>query len=106
MPAASWDEMYSEREAWPAMKRTALVAEFLLLFASRYAQTSSLATSSFEHALYGCWLFSTRACFVDDRPLPVVLPPGLKPLANSTFFGTTEVVPFQSINSFGDLQDS
>lgn len=29
-----------------------------LLFASRYAETSSLATSSFEHALYGCWLFT------------------------------------------------
>jgi hypothetical protein len=29
-----------------------------LLFASRYAQTRSLATSSFEHALYGCWLFT------------------------------------------------
>ena len=29
-----------------------------LLFAFRYAQTGSLATSSFEHALYGCWLFT------------------------------------------------
>jgi uncharacterized protein len=29
-----------------------------LLFATRYAETSSLATSSFEHALYGCWLFT------------------------------------------------
>ena len=29
-----------------------------LLFAARYAETSSLATSSFEHALYGCWLFT------------------------------------------------
>jgi hypothetical protein len=29
-----------------------------LLFATRYAQTRSLATSSFEHALYGCWLFT------------------------------------------------
>jgi membrane protease YdiL (CAAX protease family) len=29
-----------------------------LLFASRYAETSSLATSCFEHALYGCWLFT------------------------------------------------
>ena len=29
-----------------------------LLFASRYAETGSLATSSFEHALYGCWLFT------------------------------------------------
>jgi membrane protease YdiL (CAAX protease family) len=29
-----------------------------LLFAARYAQTASLATSSFEHALYGCWLFT------------------------------------------------
>ena len=29
-----------------------------LLFASRYDQTNSLATSSFEHALYGCWLFT------------------------------------------------
>jgi membrane protease YdiL (CAAX protease family) len=29
-----------------------------LLFAIRYADTGSLATSSFEHALYGCWLFT------------------------------------------------
>jgi membrane protease YdiL (CAAX protease family) len=29
-----------------------------LLFAVRYAETGSLATSSFEHALYGCWLFT------------------------------------------------
>jgi len=29
-----------------------------LLFAMRYAETGSLATSSFEHALYGCWLFT------------------------------------------------
>ncbi len=29
-----------------------------LLFAARYAETASLATSCFEHALYGCWLFT------------------------------------------------
>jgi membrane protease YdiL (CAAX protease family) len=29
-----------------------------LLFACRYAETGSLATSSCEHALYGCWLFT------------------------------------------------
>jgi len=29
-----------------------------LLFAFRYAETRSLATSCFEHALYGCWLFT------------------------------------------------
>ena len=29
-----------------------------LLFAARYAQTGSLAASCFEHALYGCWLFT------------------------------------------------
>lgn len=29
-----------------------------LLFALNYAETGSLATSSFEHALYGCWLFT------------------------------------------------
>lgn len=29
-----------------------------VLFAARYAETESLATSSFEHALYGCWLFT------------------------------------------------
>ena len=29
-----------------------------LLFAYRYAQTSSLATSCFEHALYGCYIFT------------------------------------------------
>jgi membrane protease YdiL (CAAX protease family) len=29
-----------------------------LLFAWRYEVTGSLAASSFEHALYGCWLFT------------------------------------------------
>ena len=29
-----------------------------LLFAFRYEQTGSLATTAFEHALYGCWLFT------------------------------------------------
>lgn len=29
-----------------------------ILFALRYDQTGSLAASSFEHALYGCWLFT------------------------------------------------
>lgn len=29
-----------------------------VLFAARYAETGSLATSSAEHALYGCWLFT------------------------------------------------
>jgi hypothetical protein len=29
-----------------------------ILFAMRYAETGSLATSSFEHALYGCFLFT------------------------------------------------
>lgn len=29
-----------------------------LLFAVRYAETGSLATSCFEHALYGRWLFT------------------------------------------------
>jgi membrane protease YdiL (CAAX protease family) len=29
-----------------------------LLFAWRYAETGSLVTSSFEHALYGCWMFT------------------------------------------------
>jgi len=29
-----------------------------LLFAWRYAETESLVASSFEHALYGCWLFT------------------------------------------------
>ena len=29
-----------------------------LLFAWRYQATGSLLTSSFEHALYGCWLFT------------------------------------------------
>ena len=28
------------------------------LFAWRYAETGSLFTSSFEHALYGCWMFT------------------------------------------------
>lgn len=30
-----------------------------LLFAWRYAETGSLFTSSFEHVLYGCWMFTT-----------------------------------------------
>ena len=29
-----------------------------VLFALRYEETDSLATSSFEHAIYGCWLFT------------------------------------------------
>jgi membrane protease YdiL (CAAX protease family) len=29
-----------------------------LLFAWRYGATNSLFTSSFEHALYGCWMFT------------------------------------------------
>jgi membrane protease YdiL (CAAX protease family) len=29
-----------------------------ILFAWRYAETGSLLTSSVEHALYGCWLFT------------------------------------------------
>jgi len=29
-----------------------------LLFAWRYAETGSLLTSAFEHALYGCWMFT------------------------------------------------
>lgn len=29
-----------------------------VLFASRYAATGSLFTSAFEHALYGCWIFT------------------------------------------------
>lgn len=38
----------------------AIVLTFVggLLFAARYEQTGSLAASSFEHALYGCWLFT------------------------------------------------
>jgi uncharacterized protein len=38
----------------------ALALTFLggLLFAYRYAETGSLAASSFEQALYGCWLFT------------------------------------------------
>ncbi|MGP8174446.1 MAG: hypothetical protein ACLP7O_07850 [Terracidiphilus sp.] len=57
------------------MTRPALILEFLhivfrnrlavaltfgggMLFAARYAQTGSLATSCFEDSLYGCWLFT------------------------------------------------
>jgi hypothetical protein len=36
----------------------ALTAAGGLLFAFRYAETQSLATSCLEHALYGCWLFT------------------------------------------------
>lgn len=40
---------------WLAVGLTALGG---VLFAMRYAQTGSLFGSSFEHALYGCWLFT------------------------------------------------
>ena len=40
---------------WLAVGLTAIGG---LLFAMRYAQTGSLFVSSFEHALYGCWLFT------------------------------------------------
>ena len=40
---------------WLAVGLTAIGG---LLFAMRYAQTGSLFASSFEHALYGCWLFT------------------------------------------------
>jgi uncharacterized protein len=47
-----------------------------LLFAMRYAETGSLFVSSFEHALYGCWLFTVglgrsffyRAQWKEDLP--------------------------------------
>jgi hypothetical protein len=29
-----------------------------ILFATRYAETGSMATCCFEHTLYGCWLFT------------------------------------------------
>jgi uncharacterized protein len=42
--------------------RNPIAAGFTLiggvLFAWRYAETGSLFTSSFEHALYGCWMFT------------------------------------------------
>jgi uncharacterized protein len=40
---------------WLAVGLTAVGG---LLFAMRYAQTGSIFVSSFEHALYGCWLFT------------------------------------------------
>ena len=40
---------------WLAVGLTAIGG---LLFAMRYAQTGSLVVSAFEHALYGCWLFT------------------------------------------------
>jgi len=40
---------------WIALVLTALGG---VLFAMRYAQTGSLFISSFEHALYGCWIFT------------------------------------------------
>jgi hypothetical protein len=44
-----------------------------LLFSARYAQTASLATSSFEHALYGCWLFTVGlGQFFYHGALPVI----------------------------------
>lgn len=60
---------------WPMVVASALAFSFMhlvfrnvlavlltfaggLLFAARYAETGSLATSCFEHALYGCWLFT------------------------------------------------
>lgn len=40
-----------------------------LLFAWRYGETGSLAASSFEHALYGCWLFTVGlGQYFHDRP--------------------------------------
>jgi uncharacterized protein len=58
---------------WLAVGLTALGG---LLFAMRYAQTGSLFVSSFEHALYGCWLFTVglgrsffyRAQWKEDLP--------------------------------------
>jgi uncharacterized protein len=61
---------------WLAVGLTAIGG---LLFAMRYAQTGSLFVSSFEHALYGCWLFTVglgrsffyRVQWKEDRRLPV-----------------------------------
>jgi hypothetical protein len=36
-----------------------------------------------------------EACFKNGRGTSAVIAQGLKPLVTSTFFGTTEVVPFQ-----------
>ena len=45
-----------------------------ILFAFRYAETGSLATSAFEHALYGCWLFTIGLgqYFYHDRAIGTV----------------------------------
>ena len=40
---------------WPALVLTFFAG---ILFAARYAQTGSLFVSSFEHALYGCLMFT------------------------------------------------
>lgn len=53
--AAAFAFMHMIFRDWLAVALTFLGG---LLFASRYAESASLATSSFEHALYGCWLFT------------------------------------------------
>jgi membrane protease YdiL (CAAX protease family) len=55
MSAAAFAFMHLIFRNWIAV---ALTFAGGLLFAARYAQSGSLATSSFEHALYGCWLFT------------------------------------------------
>ena len=53
--AAAFAFMHIVFRNWPAV---ALTFAGGLLFAVRYAETGSLTTSCFEHALYGCWLFT------------------------------------------------
>ena len=53
--AAAFGFMHLVFRNWLAVACTAAAG---ILFAARYAQTGSLAASGFEHALYGCWIFT------------------------------------------------
>ena len=55
MSALAFAYMHIVFRNWIAMALTGLGG---LLFAARYAETGSLFVSCFEHALYGCWLFT------------------------------------------------
>jgi hypothetical protein len=55
MSALAFVYMHIVFRNWIAIVLTAFGG---VLFAMRYAQTGSLFVSCFEHALYGCWLFT------------------------------------------------
>jgi hypothetical protein len=55
MSATAFSYVHIVFRNWLAVAFSALGG---LLFAMRYAQTGSLFVSCFEHALYGCWIFT------------------------------------------------